>query len=54
MKYETIELDLEDSEILVLALEAHRQDITLNQLMVNILKARLDEIEAQKSGDSST
>lgn len=34
---ENISIDLEETEILQLALEAHRQDITLNKLVENML-----------------
>ena len=40
-----VPLNLSDEEILILALEAHKQDITLNQLMVNVL---LDEMSKLK------
>lgn len=36
-KYETVELDLNNDDILTLALLAHERDITLNQLIVDIL-----------------
>jgi predicted HicB family RNase H-like nuclease len=34
----TIELDLEDDLLFELMLEAHKQDITLNRLIENILR----------------
>ena len=45
-----VALDLSDDVILVLAKEAHRQDITLNQLMVNTLTAKIGE-ERTKVGE---
>ena len=36
-KYETVELDLNNDDILTLALLAHERDITLNQLIVDFI-----------------
>lgn len=38
-----IEIELSDEEWLVLFREAHRRDITLNQLVADILTKALDE-----------
>jgi pantothenate kinase-related protein Tda10 len=43
-----IPLDLSDDAILVLAKEAHRQNITLNQLMVNIIEAEVEGRQRKK------
>jgi len=42
---EIIELELPDDLIAFLALEAHRQDITLNQHINNILRKALEHFE---------
>jgi hypothetical protein len=42
---ETIEVELSDSEFLELAKQAHSRDITLNQLVNEILLAELTRIE---------
>lgn len=44
-----VPIDLTDEEFLILAREAHEQDITLNQLIVNILTEELDK---QKPDDT--
>lgn len=44
-KYEKLEIELPDDQILFLCLEAHKQDITLNQLCNNILIEQLDKIK---------
>lgn len=36
-----VEIELPDETLMALALEAHRQDITLNQLILNILEESL-------------
>lgn len=41
-KFVEIEISLDNDVILGLALMAHEQDITLNQLIVNILKDLVD------------
>jgi len=43
---ETIELELSNEELLQLALEAHKQDITLNQLIHNLLVKFIEQHEA--------
>jgi predicted HicB family RNase H-like nuclease len=42
---ETIEIDLDHDLLFQLMLEAHNQDITLNQLVENILRKYIDEHE---------
>jgi hypothetical protein len=42
---QTIELDLRMSEFLKLAMLAHQQDITLNQLINNLLQSVVDKHE---------
>jgi hypothetical protein len=44
---ETIELELTDEEMLQLALQAHKQDITLNQHINNILRQVVEMYEEQ-------
>jgi predicted HicB family RNase H-like nuclease len=44
----TIELDLEDDLLFQLMLMAHEQDITLNQLVENILREFIKKEEANK------
>jgi len=38
-----VPIDLTDEEFLLLARKAHEQDITLNQLIVNILTEEIDK-----------
>jgi len=45
----TIEIELDTDILLRLALLAHEQDITLNQLIINILKKAVDYYENQNS-----
>lgn len=40
--HETIEIDLKDDQILHLALDAHKNNITLNQHIINIIKDFID------------
>jgi predicted HicB family RNase H-like nuclease len=40
-----VELDLPDTELFDLMLMAHKQDITLNQLVENILREYIDALE---------
>ena len=40
-----VELDLADTELFDLMLMAHQQDITLNQLVENILREYIDTLE---------
>ena len=42
---EEVELDLPDSELFNLMLMAHNQDITLNQLVENILREYIDALD---------
>lgn len=41
---ETIELDISDEEFLVLAKQAHDQDVTFNQYINKILKDYLESL----------
>jgi uncharacterized protein (DUF1778 family) len=41
---ETIEIDLSDAEIALIARAAHAQDITINQFMNNVIKDELDRV----------
>ena len=41
----TVDLDLDDSVILQLAMQAHRENITLNQHINNIIREQLPEVE---------
>lgn len=38
-----VEIDLEDHEILALAMEAHKRDITLNKMIEIILQEVIDK-----------
>lgn len=40
-----VDLDLDDSVILQLAMQAHRENITLNQHINNIIREQLPELE---------
>jgi len=40
-----VDLDLDDSIILQLAMQAHRENITLNQHINNIIREQLPEVE---------
>jgi hypothetical protein len=44
-----VEIDLDDATFLVLAKEAHRQDITFNQLANKILVEQMKREEEEKS-----
>lgn len=46
---ETIEIDLDHDLLFQLMLEAHKQDITLNRLVENILRHYIDEHEKAKA-----
>jgi hypothetical protein len=46
-KMETIEIDLEDETFLAIAMEAHKKNITFNQMVSEILTEQLD-IEDKK------
>ncbi len=45
-----INMDLEDDVLIALSLEAHRKNITLNDLIVQILKNKIDELNAEVKG----
>jgi len=49
-----IEIDLPKEELYQLMLIAHEQDITLNQLVENILQAKIDEEVANLKQDAGT
>ena len=49
-----IEIDLPKEELYQLMLMAHEQDITLNQLVENILQAKIDEEVANLKQDAGT
>jgi len=42
--YETIELDMTDSEIALIARAAHAEDITINEFMNKVIKEELDRV----------
>ncbi len=44
-KKENVEVDLPDNVFMELAKMAHEQDITLNQLVCNVLREQLDKYE---------
>ncbi len=46
--WEEIEISLDDESFLVLAKEAHKQDITFNQLVTKLLRERMDTEDAIK------
>lgn len=48
----TIELDLEKEELFDLMMQAHDQDITLNQFIENILRDLVDKIKAKDSNEN--
>ena len=48
---ETIELELSNDELLQLAMQAHKQDITLNQHIQNILQRFVDEQQENSFDD---
>jgi hypothetical protein len=49
---ETVELEFDNDELLQLAIQAHKQDITLNQHIQNILQRFVDEHEKNSFDDS--
>lgn len=48
---EIIELELSNDELLILAMQAHKQDITLNQHIQNILQRFVDEQQENSFDD---
>lgn len=50
MNRETITLELEEDLLFRLMLMAHEQDITLNQLVENILRAEISRVEGLTPG----
>jgi len=49
-KTEDIEIELEEADILRLALIAHERDITLNSLIVEILEGEVNRLEGELLG----
>ena len=47
-KTASIEIELEDAQLLKLALDAHEKDITLNQHMNEILRLSIDQYEMKE------
>ena len=45
---ENVEIDLEDSLLLQLALQAHKENITLNKHINNIIRIQMPELEGDK------
>ena len=45
VKYESVELEFDDEELLKYMMVAHEKGITFNQLCEDAIKARLDEID---------
>jgi len=43
--YVSVEIELDNDLLLQLALMAHRKDITLNQLIIDILKKEVERLE---------
>jgi len=48
VKYETIQLDFDDEDLLKYMMFAHQQDITFNELCENAIRDKLYEGEGQK------
>ena len=40
---ETIELDIPNDQLLYLALQAHKEDLTLNEFINNLIREKLNE-----------
>ena len=47
VKYESVELEFDDEELLKYMKFAHEKGITFNELCEEAIKARLDEIDSQ-------
>lgn len=47
--YVSVEIELDNDLLLQLALMAHRKDITLNQLIIDILKKEVERLEEQNN-----
>lgn len=47
--YQSVPLDLEKEELYELMLMAHERDITLNQLVENLLREVIDRLENENS-----
>ena len=50
---ERVEIRLSNEDIVALSLEAHDKNITLNQLILDILKKELTHIEDKRKGWSN-
>lgn len=48
VKYESIELDFEEKDLLRYMMFAHEQDITFNELCQNAIKEKLNELEKEE------
>lgn len=46
-KHTITEIELEDEIILKLAMQAHEQDITLNQHINNVLRVKLEKVQQE-------
>ena len=46
VKYESVELEFDDKELLKYMTYAHEQNITFNELCEEAIKAKLDELDA--------
>ena len=53
METETIQVELSDEEFLHIARRAHEQDITFNQMVIQILEQYILEQEKQSDKDRS-
>lgn len=47
VKYESVELEFDDKELLKYMMVAHEKGITFNQLCEDAIKAKLDEIDSK-------
>jgi len=47
VKYETIELDFDDEELLKYMMLAHEENITFNELCERALKEKIDEVSSR-------
>lgn len=47
-EYEEVEIELSDKEIVAIALEAHKRDITFNRMCNIILEEAIEELEKRE------
>jgi hypothetical protein len=47
-KFERVDVDLDDATFIGLALEAHKRDITFNQLCSEIIENKIKELEKKE------